>query len=144
MLGFVLAYIIKRHYLGPDFGLPVEPNYYLVLLLFLFFYNVKLISPGPILFGQVRSGLNSRKFKVYKFRIMAVNAEALRDGGIPPVQRYYLWQLDEDGPQIDRQLVSAAGSQTPPAHSISSPPWRGDGKLPPIKKGNRDMQHASP
>lgn len=37
---------------------------------------VKWTSPGPILFTQVRSGLNGRVFKLFKFRTMVVDAEA--------------------------------------------------------------------
>ena len=33
-------------------------------------------SPGPVFFGQVRTGLDGRNFKCYKFRSMHVNAEA--------------------------------------------------------------------
>ncbi|NIR51191.1 sugar transferase [candidate division KSB1 bacterium] len=36
---------------------------------------IKLESKGPVLFSQVRSGLNGRKFKLYKFRTMVVGAE---------------------------------------------------------------------
>jgi len=36
---------------------------------------VKWSSPGPILFKQVRVGLNGRRFKIYKFRTMIFNAE---------------------------------------------------------------------
>lgn len=36
---------------------------------------IKASSKGPILFAQVRSGLNGRKFKLYKFRTMIVGAE---------------------------------------------------------------------
>ncbi len=36
---------------------------------------IKLDSKGPILFKQVRSGLNGRKFTLYKFRTMVVGAE---------------------------------------------------------------------
>ncbi|MFQ5674959.1 MAG: sugar transferase [bacterium] len=36
---------------------------------------IKVTSKGPILFTQVRSGLNGRKFKLYKFRTMIVGAE---------------------------------------------------------------------
>jgi exopolysaccharide biosynthesis polyprenyl glycosylphosphotransferase len=39
---------------------------------------IKLTSPGPVLFKQVRVGLRGRLFKLYKFRTMVVNAEILR------------------------------------------------------------------
>ena len=38
---------------------------------------IKLTSEGPILFGQERLGLNKRKFRIYKFRTMVVNAEQM-------------------------------------------------------------------
>ena len=37
---------------------------------------IKLTSPGPIFFTQMRTGLNGREFKCYKFRSMKVNEEA--------------------------------------------------------------------
>jgi exopolysaccharide biosynthesis polyprenyl glycosylphosphotransferase len=39
---------------------------------------IKLTSPGPILFGQKRSGLHGRLFTMYKFRSMVTNAEMLQ------------------------------------------------------------------
>ncbi len=36
---------------------------------------IKMTSNGPILFKQTRSGLNGRKFTLYKFRTMVVGAE---------------------------------------------------------------------
>lgn len=36
---------------------------------------IKISSPGPIIFKQYRMGINGRKFKVYKFRSMAVHQE---------------------------------------------------------------------
>lgn len=39
---------------------------------------IKLTSPGPIIFAQSRYGLNKRRFKMYKFRTMVPNAEALQ------------------------------------------------------------------
>ncbi len=36
---------------------------------------IKITSPGPIFFKQKRIGQNKRKFTIYKFRSMAVNAE---------------------------------------------------------------------
>jgi len=38
---------------------------------------IKMCSSGPVFFKQVRVGLNGRKFTVYKFRTMVVNAEAM-------------------------------------------------------------------
>ena len=37
---------------------------------------IKLTSPGPIFYSQVRTGLNGKKFRVHKFRSMYQNAEA--------------------------------------------------------------------
>ncbi|MFQ5601668.1 MAG: sugar transferase [bacterium] len=36
---------------------------------------IKFTSKGPVFFAQVRSGLNGRKFNLYKFRTMVVGAE---------------------------------------------------------------------
>jgi exopolysaccharide biosynthesis polyprenyl glycosylphosphotransferase len=38
--------------------------------------TVKLTSPGPVLFSQLRYGRNRRRFKMYKFRTMVDGAEA--------------------------------------------------------------------
>jgi lipopolysaccharide/colanic/teichoic acid biosynthesis glycosyltransferase len=36
---------------------------------------IKLTSPGPVFFTQMRGGLGGRPFKIYKFRTMCVDAE---------------------------------------------------------------------
>ncbi len=38
---------------------------------------IKIVSPGPVFFKQIRCGLNGRKFFLYKFRTMVPNAEEL-------------------------------------------------------------------
>jgi exopolysaccharide biosynthesis polyprenyl glycosylphosphotransferase len=40
---------------------------------------IKATSAGPILFRQVRAGRNGRKFTMFKFRSMCIDAEAKRD-----------------------------------------------------------------
>jgi len=39
---------------------------------------IKFTSPGPVLFSQLRYGLNRRRFRMYKFRTMVTNAESLQ------------------------------------------------------------------
>jgi len=41
---------------------------------------IRLTSPGPAIFKQVRCGLNGRRFLFYKFRSMVENAEDLKPG----------------------------------------------------------------
>ena len=41
--------------------------------------RIKLDSPGPVLFRQVRVGQEGRRFKILKFRTMAVDAEERRE-----------------------------------------------------------------
>ena len=48
------------------------------LLLFVAIF-IKLTSPGPVIFKQMRVGLRGRKFYIYKFRTMVANAELLKD-----------------------------------------------------------------
>lgn len=53
--------------------LPFLPIVFVIALL------IKLDSPdGPILFKQYRTGINGRRFKVYKFRTMVANAEEMK------------------------------------------------------------------
>ncbi|MGL5019293.1 MAG: sugar transferase [Luteolibacter sp.] len=39
---------------------------------------IKLTSPGPVFFAQDRVGMNQRRFRLYKFRSMVVNADQLK------------------------------------------------------------------
>ena len=51
----------------------------LVLLLPLIGVAIKLDSRGPVFFSQVRAGLGGRPFRMYKFRTMRSDAEAMLD-----------------------------------------------------------------
>lgn len=50
----------------------LSPVYLLIALV------IKLNSPGPVFFKQDRIGLHCKKFKIWKFRTMVVNAEKLQ------------------------------------------------------------------
>jgi lipopolysaccharide/colanic/teichoic acid biosynthesis glycosyltransferase len=39
---------------------------------------IRLDSPGPVFFGQIRCGLNGRRFRCWKLRTMCVDAEQKR------------------------------------------------------------------
>ncbi len=51
---------------------------FLCPLMLLIALLIRLTSPGPAIFRQVRCGLNGRTFVFYKFRSMCQNAEAMR------------------------------------------------------------------
>ncbi len=51
---------------------------FLCPLMLLIALLIRLTSPGPAIFRQVRCGLNGRRFVFYKFRSMCQNAEAMR------------------------------------------------------------------
>jgi lipopolysaccharide/colanic/teichoic acid biosynthesis glycosyltransferase len=51
---------------------------------------IRLTSPGPIFFGQLRSGRGGVPFRMYKFRSMVVDAEQRKEG--------LLSQNEQDGP----------------------------------------------
>lgn len=40
---------------------------------------IKVTSPGPIFFSQERIGEHGRRFRMWKFRTMVINADALKD-----------------------------------------------------------------
>ncbi len=48
-------------------------------LMILIAASIKLTSSGPALFSQIRCGLNGRRFKLYKFRTMVVDAQQRLD-----------------------------------------------------------------
>jgi exopolysaccharide biosynthesis polyprenyl glycosylphosphotransferase len=71
-----LPALIKRildGFLSSALLILISPLFLIVAVL------VKLTSPGPIFFRQVRVGLNKRQFTMYKFRTMVANAEQLQE-----------------------------------------------------------------
>lgn len=61
---------------------------------------IKVQSPGPIFFSQIRIGRNGRKFRFYKFRTMSVNAEELKKNLAAENEMQGLMFKMEDDPRI--------------------------------------------
>jgi Undecaprenyl-phosphate glucose phosphotransferase len=59
-----------------DLGLAAVGLVVLAPILALIALAIRLASPGPVLYAQERMGLDGRSFAMYKFRSMAVDAEA--------------------------------------------------------------------
>jgi len=57
---------------------------------------IRLTSPGPAIFRQVRCGLNGRKFTFYKFRSMCNNAEDLKAALMDRSHRSTAFKLRND------------------------------------------------
>jgi lipopolysaccharide/colanic/teichoic acid biosynthesis glycosyltransferase len=51
----------------------------LVPILVLCALAVRLDSPGPVVFTQLRTGQHGRRFRMFKFRTMVTNAEELKE-----------------------------------------------------------------
>lgn len=62
---------------------------------------VYLEDRGPVLFRQIRIGVNGRPFRMTKFRSMVVDAEQLRAGLIPDDTSGVLFKMKDD-PRITR------------------------------------------
>ena len=69
------SYAVKRlmDIIGSGIGLILLSPVYAAIAI-----AVKLSSPGPVIFSQVRVGCNGRHFKFYKFRSMRQDAESLK------------------------------------------------------------------
>jgi exopolysaccharide biosynthesis polyprenyl glycosylphosphotransferase len=57
---------------------------------------IRLTSPGPAIFRQVRCGLNGRRFVFYKFRSMCENAEAMRAALAEQNERTTVFKMKND------------------------------------------------
>ncbi len=61
-----------------DLGISIAGLIVLAPFMVLIGILIRLTSPGPAIFKQVRCGLNGRRFLFYKFRSMCHNAEELK------------------------------------------------------------------
>jgi Undecaprenyl-phosphate galactose phosphotransferase WbaP len=80
ILGFVTSHklkmpwnlIIKRFL---DLCMVIAGGIIILPVLLLIALLIKISSPGPVLYGQLRLGINGKHFKAYKFRSMTMDAE---------------------------------------------------------------------
>ena len=63
---------------------------------------IKLESPGPVIFKQVRIGRNGRRFSIYKFRSMYIDAEARKKELMAKNEMDGLMFKVKDDPRITR------------------------------------------
>jgi len=101
--------MIKRTF---DFTLAVFALFWLWPLILLIAVWICVQSPGPVFYRGVRSGLDGKPFRIFKFRTMVVDAEklggpstALNDPRITPSGKFLRkYKLDEL-PQLFNILV---------------------------------------
>ena len=66
---------------------------------------LKLFDPGPVFFAQDRLGVGGHRFRLYKFRSMRVNAEAILKSNSELYQKYVAndYKLpDKEDPRVTR------------------------------------------
>jgi exopolysaccharide biosynthesis polyprenyl glycosylphosphotransferase len=64
---------------------------------------IRLDSPGPVLFRQTRVGLGGKPYKIFKFRTMIQNADALMQAKLAGLQEIedFVFQ-EKDDPRVTR------------------------------------------
>lgn len=82
------------------------------MLFLLFFPVIKIQSPGPVFFTQVRIGQNGKRFKIYKFRTMYMDAEERKRElmSINRVKDGHMFKLEFD-PRVIGNRVLPDGTQ---------------------------------
>ncbi|MDR1324568.1 MAG: undecaprenyl-phosphate galactose phosphotransferase WbaP [Treponema sp.] len=81
LLGFLTSHRLKMGWnlamkRFMDLSLTIIGGVLILPLLLLLALVVKVSSPGPVLYGHGRLGCNGKPFKAYKFRSMAIDADA--------------------------------------------------------------------
>lgn len=109
-----------------DFGFSLFAMLMLTIPLLLIALAVKLDSPGPVFFKQKRYGLNGKRFWVYKFRSMRVNApgadskQATRDDDrITRVGRFIRRTSLDELPQFWNVLKGEMSVVGPRPHTVA-------------------------
>lgn len=74
-------YLTLKHFL--DFVLSLLLLILLIPLFIIISILIKISSKGPVIFKQYRLGKNGKKFKMYKFRSMVVDAENSSSTTVP-------------------------------------------------------------
>lgn len=74
---FRMTYRVTKRLFDLAVGVALLPIAIPILLLIAL--AIRLDSPGPIVFVQERTGWNGKRFKMYKFRTMVQDAEALKE-----------------------------------------------------------------
>jgi putative colanic acid biosysnthesis UDP-glucose lipid carrier transferase len=86
---------------------------------------IKLQSPGPVLFKQLRSGRDNKPFWCYKFRSMRMNRESdqlqasLNDERITPIGRFMRKTSLDEFPQFLNVLLGYMSIMGPRPHMLS-------------------------